>query len=106
MILEREGHQVTEAADGLDALDAIEANQFDLMVLDLDMPRLDGFGVLDELRARVLTASIPVIVLTARTGESEAKALDLGAQDFVTKPVQPPSLQARVRAVLRRTRMQ
>ena len=106
MILERDGHEVVEAADGLDALDVIESGQIDLMVLDLDMPRLDGMGVLEELRARVVTASLPVIVLTARTGESEALVLDLGAQDFISKPVQPASLQARVRAVLRRARMQ
>jgi type II secretory ATPase GspE/PulE/Tfp pilus assembly ATPase PilB-like protein len=106
MILERDGHEVVEAADGLDALDAIEAGVYDMMMLDLDMPRLDGLGVLEELRARVLTASLPVIVLTARTGESEVQVLDLGAQDFLTKPVQPASLLARVRAVLRRTRIQ
>jgi len=106
MILERDGHEVAEAVDGLDALDLIESGHFDLMILDLDMPRLDGVGVLEELRARVMTSSIPVIVLTARTGESEAQVLDLGAQDFLAKPVQPVSLQARVRAVLRRTRMQ
>jgi CheY-like chemotaxis protein len=106
MILERDGYQVAEAADGLDALEAIESGQFDLMILDLDMPRLDGIGVLEELRARVVTSSLPVIVLTARTGEAETQVLDLGAQDFLTKPVQPPSLQARVRAVLRRSRMQ
>ncbi len=106
MILERDGHEVAEAADGLDALDAIESGQCDLMILDLDMPRLDGIGVLEELRARVMTSSLPVIVLTARSGEAEAQVLDLGAQDFLTKPVQPASLQARVRAVLRRSRMQ
>jgi DNA-binding response OmpR family regulator len=106
MILERDGYLVVEASDGLDALEAIESGQFDLMILDLDMPRLDGIGVLEELRARVVTSSLPVIVLTARTGEAETQVLDLGAQDFLTKPVQPPSLQARVRAVLRRSRMQ
>ena len=105
MILERDGHEVAEAADGLDALDAIESGQCDLMILDLDMPRLDGIGVLEELRARVMTSSLPVIVLTARSGEAEAQVLDLGAQDFLAKPVQPASLQARVRAVLRRSKM-
>jgi DNA-binding response OmpR family regulator len=105
MIVEREGHTVAEAADGLDALEMIEGGQFDLMVLDLEMPRLDGFGVLEELRARVLTSSMPVIVLTSHGSDSEARVLDLGAQDFVSKPVQPQSLQARVRAVLRRTQL-
>ncbi len=105
MILEREGYVVHEAADGLDALEMVEGQTFDLMILDLDMPRLDGIGVLEELRARVLTSSIPVIVLTARGEETEGVVLDLGAQDYLTKPVQPASLQARVRAVLRRAKI-
>jgi DNA-binding response OmpR family regulator len=93
---------VVESNDGLDALDAVERGGVDLLILDLDMPRLDGFGVLDELRARMRTASLPVIVLTAHSGESEEKALDLGAHDYLTKPVQTRSLVARVRAVLKR----
>ena len=85
---------------GLDALEAIERGG--LVILDLEMPRLDGLGVLEELRAQIRTASLPVIVLTAQHGESEEKALDLGAQDYLTKPVQTRSLIARVRAVLKR----
>jgi type IV pilus assembly protein PilB len=104
-ILERDGYEVTEAADGLDALDQVESKSFDLMVLDVDMPRLDGLGVLEELRARVATSGVPVIVLTARTDDTESRVLDLGAQDFLTKPVQAQSLQARVKAVLRRAKM-
>jgi DNA-binding response OmpR family regulator len=102
-ILERDGYEVTEAADGLDALEAVESHPVDLVLLDVDMPRLDGLGVLEELRARVKTSSVPVIVLTARTDDTETRVLDLGAQDFLSKPVQPQSLQARVRAVLRRS---
>ncbi len=64
--------------------------------------RLDGLGVLEELRAQMRSATLPVIMLTAQHGESEEKALDLGAQDYMTKPVQTRSLAARVRAVLRR----
>ncbi|MEO8634987.1 MAG: ATPase, T2SS/T4P/T4SS family [Gemmatimonadales bacterium] len=101
-VLEREGMQVTEAADGLDAVDAIGQRQFDLIILDMDMPRLDGLGVLEELRASVSTSQIPVIVLTARSDDTESRALDLGAQDYLTKPVRPTALTARVRAVLRR----
>jgi DNA-binding response OmpR family regulator len=100
-VLEREGFEIIEAGDG-HALEAIERGGVSLVILDLDMPRLDGFGVLDELRAQVRTASLPVIVLTAQHGESEEKALDLGAQDYLTKPVQTRSLTARVRAVLKR----
>jgi type II secretory ATPase GspE/PulE/Tfp pilus assembly ATPase PilB-like protein/CheY-like chemotaxis protein len=104
MVLERDGYLVDEARDGLDALDHVDAHPPDLVLLDVDMPRLDGFGVLEELRARVHTAALPVIMLTARV-ESEGQALDLGAHDFLAKPVQPTSLKARVRAVLRRVRL-
>jgi len=104
-ILEREGYEITEVVDGLDALEQIESHEFDLMLLDIDMPRLDGLGVLEELRARIKTAGVPVIVLTARTDDTETRVLDLGAQDFLSKPVQPNSLQARVKAVLRRAKL-
>ena len=101
-VLQREGFEVIEAGDGLDALETIERGGVDLLILDLDMPRLDGFGVLEELRAQMRTASLPIIVLNAQHGESEEKALDLGAQDYLTKLVQTRSLTARVRAVLKR----
>ncbi len=101
-VLQREGFEVAEAADGLDALELVERGGVDLLILDLDMPRLDGLGVLEELRAQMRTATLPVIVLTAQHGDAEEKALDLGAQDYLTKPVQTRSLTARVRAVLKR----
>ena len=104
-ILERDGYRVTEAGDGLDALESVEKGQFDLMLLDIDMPRLDGLGVLEELRTRIKTAGVPVVVLTARTDDTEIRVLELGAQDFLSKPVQPQSLQARVKAVLRRAKL-
>ena len=104
-ILERDGYRVTEAGDGLDALESVESGQFNLMMLDIDMPRLDGLGVLEELRTRIKTAGVPVIVLTARTDDTEVRVLELGAQDFLSKPVQPQSLQARVKAVLRRAKL-
>ncbi len=105
-VLEREGFVVVEAADGLDTLAAVETKGIDLILLDHDMPRLTGLGVLEELRASVATAALPVIMLTARTDDTESQALELGAQDYLTKPVQPRSLVARVRAVLKRTRME
>ncbi len=105
-VLEREGFTVIESADGLDTLDAIDTKSIDLVLLDHDMPRLTGLGVLEELRARVTTAGLPVIMLTARTDDTETHALELGAQDYLTKPVQPRSLVARVRAVLKRSRME
>ncbi len=104
-VLEREGFVVIEAVDGLDALEAIETKAIDLVLLDHDMPRLTGLGVLEELRASVATAALPVIMLTARTDDTESQALELGAQDYLAKPVQPRSLIARVKAVLKRSRM-
>jgi type IV pilus assembly protein PilB len=101
-VLQRDGFEVVEAGDGLDALEAVEQGGVDLVILDVDMPRLDGLGVLEELRAQVRTACLPVIVLTAQHGETEEKALDLGAHDYLAKPVQTRSLVARVRAVLKR----
>jgi len=103
-VLEREGMQVVEAADGLDAIDAVGQHQFSLIILDMDMPRLDGLGVLEELGSTVTTSQIPVIVLTARSDDTESRALDLGAQDYLIKPVRPTALTARVRAVLRRVK--
>jgi len=101
-VLQRDGFEVVEAGDGLDALELAEQGGVDLVILDVDMPRLDGLGVLEELRAQVRTACLPVIVLTAQHGETEEKALDLGAHDYLGKPVQTRSLVARVRAVLKR----
>jgi CheY-like chemotaxis protein len=101
-VLRRDGFEVVEAGDGLDALEVVERGGVDLVILDVDMPRLDGLGVLEELRAQVRTACLPVIVLTAQHGETEEKALDLGAHDYLGKPVQTRSLVARVRAVLKR----
>jgi CheY-like chemotaxis protein len=104
-VLQREGFEVVEAEDGLDALERLEQETVSLVLLDVDMPRLDGLGVLEELRAQIRTASLPVIILTAHHDDTEEKALDLGAHDYLTKPVQTRSLVARVRAVLKRASM-
>ena len=104
-VLQREGFEVVEAVDGLDALDRLEQEAVGLVLLDVDMPRLDGLGVLEELRAQMRTAALPVIILTAHHDDTEEKALDLGAHDYLTKPVQTRSLVARVRAVLKRATM-
>ncbi len=104
-VLERDGFRVLEAADGLDALEIVSAHHLDLVILDQDMPRLTGLGVLEELRAQFGTAGTPIIMLTARTDDTESQAFELGAQDYLTKPFQPRSLLARVKAVLKRTTM-
>jgi two-component system response regulator MprA len=102
-ILEAQGLQVAEAADGITALDEAQRLRPALMLLDMDMPRLDGLGVLDTLRKRLLGRSLPVIVVTARDDPAiESRCIELGAEDYITKPIQPATLVARTRAVLRR----
>ena len=101
-LLEREGFTVVEAADGVQALDEIDRSAPDVLVLDLNLPRLDGYGVLSHLRARPSTARLPVIVLTAKGDEdNEVRVFENGANDFLTKPFRPRALSARLRALLR-----
>jgi type II secretory ATPase GspE/PulE/Tfp pilus assembly ATPase PilB-like protein len=102
-LLEREGFSVIEAADGVAALDEVDRSAPDVLVLDLNLPRLDGYGVLSHLRARNSTASIPVLVLTAKGDEdSEVRVFEFGANDFLTKPFRPRALSARLHALLKR----
>lgn len=100
--LEREGYQVVEATDGQQGLEAFRRESPDLIVLDLMLPKLDGLEVCREIRR---TSAVPIIMLTAR-GEDIDKlvGLELGADDYMTKPFSPRELVARVRAVLRRSR--
>jgi type II secretory ATPase GspE/PulE/Tfp pilus assembly ATPase PilB-like protein/ActR/RegA family two-component response regulator len=99
-LLEREGYTVIEAADGVQALDGIDRSAPDLVVLDLNLPRLDGFGVLKHLRTRASTATLPVLVLTAKGDEdSEVRVFECGANDFLTKPFRPRALIARLRSL-------
>ena len=101
-LLEREGFTVVEAADGVQALDEIDRSAPDVLVLDLNLPRLDGYGVLSHLRARPSTAKLPVIVLTAKGDEdNEVRVFETGANDFLTKPFRPRALSARLRALLK-----
>jgi len=98
--LRREGFDVVTAADGPSALDQIQKQQPDLVVLDLMLPGLDGLEVCRRLRAR---SQVPVIMLTARDEELDRiLGLELGADDYLTKPFSPRELVARVKAVLRR----
>jgi two-component system, OmpR family, alkaline phosphatase synthesis response regulator PhoP len=102
--LERGGDaQVEVVGSGDAALKAVNESQPDLVILDLNLPILDGSEVCRLIRARPATSGIPIIMLTARTGESDrVSGLDLGADDYVTKPFSLRELAARVRAVLRR----
>lgn len=101
--LEREGHTVTVVGDGLTALEQVRHRGPDLLVLDVMMPRADGLDVVRVLRAE--HRDLPVLMLTARTTEDDLLlGLDLGADDYMTKPYSPRELMARVRTLLRRTR--
>jgi type II secretory ATPase GspE/PulE/Tfp pilus assembly ATPase PilB-like protein/ActR/RegA family two-component response regulator len=104
-ILERDGFQVAEARDGIQALDQVDKFGPDVVVLDLNLPGLDGYGVLSHLRSRPATANVPVIVLTAKGDEdNEVRVFELGADDFLTKPFRARALSARLDAVLNRRR--
>jgi DNA-binding response OmpR family regulator len=98
--LEREGYQVREAADGYEALDSIQVDPPDLIVLDLMLPGIDGLTITQHLRQ---DRQIPIIMLTAKGEASDRiRGLDLGADDYITKPFSPQEVVSRVRAVLRR----
>ena len=102
-LLEREGFVVYEAGDGVIALDEIDRLAPDLVVLDLNLPRLDGYGVLSHLRARPATQKLPVIVLTAKGDEdSEVRVFEYGASDYLTKPFRGRALSARIHSLLDR----
>ncbi|MEV4410330.1 response regulator transcription factor [Catellatospora sp. NPDC049609] len=103
MYLENAGHSVLSVADGRAALDQSRSRRPDLVVLDVMMPLVDGLDVCHILRAE---SDVPIILLTARSTENDILlGLDLGADDYITKPFSPRQLVARVRALLRRTGM-
>ncbi len=100
MNLELEGHQVIEAHNGLEALEAVRTKLPDIVLLDVMMPDLDGFETLRMLRE---FSDIPVIMLTAKGEENDrVYGLELGADDYITKPFGPRELSSRIKAVLRR----
>ena len=103
--LEREGGYVVEVvADGPSGLARAAAEPPELVLLDVNLPGIDGFEVCRRLRKVPETAAVPVIMLTARIGEDDrVRGLDLGADDYITKPFSPKEALARVRAVLRRS---
>ncbi|MBI5879468.1 MAG: response regulator transcription factor [Chloroflexi bacterium] len=101
MNLELEGYRVVEARNGLEALQHVKDDLPDLVVLDVNMPELDGFETLKILRQ---TSTVPVIIVTVKSDEDDRiRGLELGADDYVTKPFSPRELASRIRAVLRRT---
>ncbi|NIQ96787.1 MAG: response regulator transcription factor, partial [Desulfuromonadales bacterium] len=103
MNLELEGYQVAEASNGMEALEKVRDELPDLVVLDVMMPEMDGFETLEHLRE---ISTVPVIMLTVKGDEEDRiRGLELGADDYVTKPFSPRELASRIRAVLRRAEM-
>jgi len=98
--LQLEGYEVLSVSDGQQALEQIEQNSLDLALLDVMMPRMDGFTVCQKVRE---FSTVPIIIVTARgQDQDKVRGLDLGADDYLTKPFSVEELLARVRAVLRR----
>ena len=102
--LQRDGYEVVQASDGREALARFSEQQFDLVVLDLMLPRIDGLEVCKRLRAKGST--VPIIMLTAKSEEiDKVLGLELGADDYITKPFSLREFRSRVRAALRRAGM-
>jgi DNA-binding response OmpR family regulator len=98
--LRKEGYEVVPALDGREALDRLRDGAFDLVVLDVMLPKVDGFDVCRQIRAR---STVPIIMLTAKTEEvDKVLGLELGADDYITKPFSVREFRSRVKAVLRR----
>ena len=103
MNLELEGYQVSSASNGYEALQKLTKDLPDLVILDVMMPEIDGFETLRKIRE---VSTVPVIMLTVRGEEiDKVRGLDLGADDYITKPFNPKELVLRIRAVLRRVEM-
>jgi len=101
--LRKDGYHVTSALDGSEALQRFEEGRFDLVILDLMLPRLDGVEVCRHLRSR---SQVPIIMLTAKGSETDKVAgLEVGADDYITKPFSLREFRSRVKAALRRSRM-
>ncbi len=103
--LEREGYAVTAFNNGHEGLVGVQQGGFDFLILDLNLPDLDGFTICRELRRTPSTSKLPILMLTARTSEQDRiMGLELGADDYLVKPFSVRELLARVAAILRRAR--
>ncbi len=101
LMLVRAGFNVSEAEDGFDALEKVQASQPDIILLDVMMPGMDGFSVCEELRQRKETSKLPIIMLSAKTDlDSINKGLRVGATKYLTKPISPEDLTRHVNDVL------
>src|SRR6202012_4284721 len=103
--LEKEGYRVTEAGDAEEAITVANETPPDAVILDWMLPRMSGIEVCRQLRRKADTRTVPIIMLTARSEENDkVRGLNVGADDYLTKPFSMPELVARVRALLRRTK--
>src|SRR5215212_494761 len=103
--LERQGYAVTTFGNGHEGLVAVQQGGFDFLILDLNLPDLDGFTICRELRRDPITSKLPILMLTARTSEADRiMGLELGADDYLVKPFSVRELLARVAAILRRAK--
>ena len=101
--LEMDDFNILEAQDGIKALEKVSAETPDLILLDLMLPKLNGFEVCQRLKQNEATSSIPIIMLTAKSETSDkVEGIEIGADDYVTKPFDLDELKARIKAVLRR----
>ncbi len=99
--LREAGYEVTSASDGIEAMDMFAKNKYDLILLDIMLPKIDGFGVCELVRKQ---SQVPIIMLTALGGEEEQiRGLDLQVDDYITKPFSVPILIRKIAAVLRRS---
>jgi CheY-like chemotaxis protein len=106
LLLEREQYQVLEAANGRDAVEIATREHPDLLLIDLNMPEMDGYEALERLRHDFSLATLPIIVLTSEEGPGvEQRVLELGADDYIVKPFHPEVLLSRVNAVFRRLKV-
>ncbi len=96
-----EGYLTEEAADGLEAINKVKENDYDIIILDLMMPKLDGYSCYDQIKS---IKNIPTIILSARSEEADKLlGFNLGVDDYMTKPFSPKELMARIKAVLKRS---
>ncbi|MEO5765323.1 MAG: response regulator, partial [Casimicrobiaceae bacterium] len=104
--LELQGHSVASAENGRVALDLLRGERFDLLLLDMEMPEMDGFQVLEQLKNDLQLRDVPVIVTSSLEGiESVVRCIELGAEDYLSKPVNPVLLKARIGASLEKKRL-
>ncbi|PKB72205.1 MAG: hypothetical protein BZY87_01535 [SAR202 cluster bacterium Io17-Chloro-G6] len=101
--LERQGYRVTVAVDGRQALEVLDRENFNLVLLDIMLPVINGYQVLEQMKADQALSHIPVIITTALDeADGKAKCMDLGAEDYLTKPFNPVTLKSRISDCLNR----